>query len=512
MKARALCRRLEIVPDPLALFRTLSDGGRRPHTVLLESAQPATGRAERSILMPSAALQVVCRGERVTISTLSAIGAALLPALAKHFEAYEQERGDHSLVLRFPRQKISGTDRERLLAPSVLTALRELAAALRPAVTELPESLFLTGLFAYDLVELFERLPPAEPGDSPDLPDYQFYLADQLVIVDHRTNSTEVMGVVFGDGDEVAARAAVTSLAAGVERCVAEPPLDQVTGREAAVAVEPGDHQFAAGVEQLQRHIGAGDVFQIVPSRTFSLPCADPLAAYRRLRALNPVPYLFFANGGDWVLFGSSPESAVRVEGRTRTVEISPIAGTRPRGKAEDGSIDLELDTRLEAELRLDAKEMAEHMMLVDLARNDVARISRPGTRHVAELLRVERYSHVMHLVSRVRGELADGLDALHAVQASMNMGTLTGAPKLRAMELLRGHEPGRRNHYGGMFGYLLGNGTLDTAIVIRAALVREGVAQVRAGAGVVHDSVPLLEAEETRRKAEAVLRAISAA
>jgi anthranilate synthase component 1 len=262
----------------------------------------------------------------------------------------------------------------------------------------------------------------------------------------------------------------------------------------------------------MKQHIVAGDVFQIVPSRTFSMPCRDPLAAYASLRLLNPSPYLFFANLGEFVLFGASPESAVKVDGRLRSVEISPIAGTRPRGLHPDGTIDSDLDSRIEAELRLDEKENAEHMMLVDLARNDVARVSRPGTRYVVDLARIDHYSHVMHLVSRVRGSLRDDLDALHAYQASMNMGTLTGAPKIKAMQLIRQFERNRRGHYGGAVGYLGGDGSLDTAIVIRSALIQNGVAYVRAGAGVVHDSVPQLEADETRRKAAAVLQAIARA
>jgi anthranilate synthase component 1 len=240
------------------------------------------------------------------------------------------------------------------------------------------------------------------------------------------------------------------------------------------------------------------------------MPCGDPFAAYRALRTLNPSPYMFYLCHDNFALFGASPESSVKVDGKTRRVEISPIAGTRRRGLRDDGSLDADLDGRIEAELRLDEKENAEHMMLVDLARNDVARVSKPGTRHVADLLRTERYSHVMHLVSRVCGELSDGLDALHAYQASMNMGTLTGAPKIKAMQLLRHYEGGRRGHYGGAVGYLRGDGSFDTAIVIRAALVQNGAAHIRAGAGIVHDSAPLLEADETRRKAEAVLRAIA--
>jgi anthranilate synthase component 1 len=232
------------------------------------------------------------------------------------------------------------------------------------------------------------------------------------------------------------------------------------------------------------------------------------MAAYRRLRALNPSPYMFYVNATKGVLFGASPETAVKVDGSPRRVHVKPIAGTRPRGLRRDGSVDEDLDGRLEAELRLDQKEVAEHMMLVDLARNDVARVSEPGTRRVDRLLEVERYSHVMHLVSHVSGILKGDLDALHAYVATMNMGTLVGAPKVKAAELLRHFEATRRGPYGGAVGYLTADGRMDTAIVIRAAAVQDGTAYIRAGAGVVHDSDPRAEAEETRRKAGAVLDA----
>jgi anthranilate synthase component 1 len=272
------------------------------------------------------------------------------------------------------------------------------------------------------------------------------------------------------------------------------------------------DEEYQRLVVRLKRHIVAGDVFQIVASRSFELPCPDPLAAYGKLRLANPSPYLFFVAGESSVVFGASPETAVKVHGHPKRVTIRPIAGTAPRGRFPDGQLDADLDARREAALRLDEKETAEHMMLVDLARNDVARVSRPGTRQVRRLLSVDRYAHVMHLVSEVEGELAAEHDALHAYAAAMNMGTLVGAPKIRAAELLRDYEPTRRGAYGGAVGYLTHDGTMDTAIVIRAAVVRDGIAAVRAGAGIVFDSDPASEALETRRKAEAVLRAIAAA
>jgi anthranilate synthase component 1 len=221
---------------------------------------------------------------------------------------------------------------------------------------------------------------------------------------------------------------------------------------------------------------------------------------------------MFYIQDEKFTLFGASPESALKYASDTNQIEIYPIAGTRPRGKNPDGSINFDLDGRLELDLRNDKKENAEHMMLVDLARNDVARISEAGTRHLADLLKTDRYSHVMHLVSRVVGQLRHDLDALHAYQACMNMGTLTGAPKIRAMQLIRSVEQERRGSYGGAVGYMTGEGDLDTCIVIRSAYIENGMASVQAGAGVVYDSDPQAEADETRGKAQAVIAAIQMA
>jgi anthranilate synthase component 1 len=215
---------------------------------------------------------------------------------------------------------------------------------------------------------------------------------------------------------------------------------------------------------------------------------------------------MFFASMADCTLFGASPETSVRVtrEGNKPILEVKPIAGTRPRGGSSDE------DDRMEADLRLDTKEAAEHMMLVDLARNDVARVSEPGTRHVAQLMTLEKYARVMHLVSSVKGVLAERYDALHTLQACLNVGTLSGAPKLKATELLRRYERTRRGPYGGAIGWLSGEGLMDTGVIIRSAIVRDDTAYVRAGAGIVHDSDPMAEADETRRKASAVLSAIA--
>jgi anthranilate synthase component 1 len=498
------------------LYRMLCDNGRRPHTLLLESADQ--GRPVRSVVVLSAALSITCEGEHVTVAALNRNGMALLPSLAARL-AGSTEREGGKIVVRVPPPRTPRVEYERLRAPGTLDIVREVLHLLQPGLVGIPESVLLAGLVSYDLAGEFEQLP--EPaGGGREVPDYRFYLADRLVIVDHRHRRSEVIALVL-DPDRRECEAARRDIARIAEWASRQPeaaggvhsaPARQQPERPVEAEVDLDDTGFAQLVGRLQRHITAGDVFQIVPSRTFSVPCSDPLAAYAELRRREAVPYLFYVNAGDFILFGASPELAFCVDGPAGTVDVSPIAGTRARGRHEDGRLDEDLDARLEAELRLDPKEQAEHLMLVDLARNDVARVSRPGTRRVVELMQLRRYARVMHLVSLVRGELADGLDALHACRALLPMGTLTGAPKRRAMELLRVSERGYRGMYGGAVGCLLADGSMHTAIVIRAALVRDGVAQVRAGAGVVHDSVPMREAEETRRKAEAVLRAIAAA
>lgn len=513
--SRGLSRRIDDVISPLGLYRALCDHGRRPHTLLLESADPGSGAAGRSVVVLSAALSVTCEGEVVTVSALNRNGEGLLPALAASLGGSTASRGSRTIMVRIPHVPRRCIEHERLRAPSPLDVVRSLLRLLQPGIAGLPESVFLPGLISYDFAGRFQNLPATDrPGR--EVPDFRFYVADRLVIVDHQRRRSEIVALVVSgvDGEEESAREDIATI---MEWAHTHEDQDEIAGHSApALVPEPAadldDAAFAALVAHLKGSIVAGDVFQIVPSRTFSLPCRDPLAAYEVLRQREPVPYLFYVNAGGFILFGASPEAALRVDGPAGTIEVSPIAGTRPRGRASDGRVDAELDARLEVELRLDPKEQAEHLMLVDLARNDVARVSQPGTRRVAELMRIRRYGRVMHLVSRVEGTLADGLDALHACQAVLPMGTLTGAPKRRAMELLRGAEAGHRGMYGGAVGCLTADGSLDTAIVIRAAVIRDGVARVRAGAGVVHDSIPLREAEETRRKAEAVLGAIAAA
>ncbi|MGH2728909.1 MAG: anthranilate synthase component I family protein, partial [Actinomycetota bacterium] len=266
-----------------------------------------------------------------------------------------------------------------------------------------------------------------------------------------------------------------------------------------------GRDAFIADVSKVKEHIAAGDIFQCVVSQRFEMPTnADPFDVYRVLRLINPSPYMFFLNFPDVAVVGSSPEPHVKVVGREAI--IRPIAGTRPRGATE------EEDRKLADELLADEKERAEHVMLVDLARNDLGRVCTPGTVRVSELMQVERYSHVMHIVSEVHGEIAQGNSAFDAFKWAFPAGTVSGAPKIRAMEIIDELERTRRGPYAGAVGYFDFSGNLDTCITLRTALISRGTAYVQAGAGIVADSVPDAEDDECRNKARALLSAIKAA
>jgi anthranilate synthase component I len=396
--------------------------------------------------------------------------------------------------------------------------LRHVAALVRSRrVAELPGlPRFVggaVGYLGYDVVRSFERLG-AGPADDLGLPDAVFQLAETLLIVDNAFGRALIVTTVEPPtGGERAVRAAYDRALARVaelfDRLTAPPalaPLALAPGPEPVATSPFPDDRFRDGVRRLLGHIGAGDIFQAVLARRLDIPCAaPPLQVYRALRTLNPAPYLYHLALDDLAVVGSSPEVLVRLE--DGTVTVRPIAGTRPRGRSP------EHDAELGAALRADPKELAEHAMLVDLGRNDVGRVARFGTVRVTADRVLERYSHVQHLVSEVRGALAPGLDAEHVLRACFPAGTVTGAPRIRAMELLDGLEPTRRGPYAGAVGYLgWGAGTMDTAIAIRTAVLRAGMAYVQAGAGIVADSDPDRELAETAHKASGVLAAVALA
>ena len=489
--------------------------------VLLESADITTKASRTTVAILEASARLTCWGGTVTAEALDLVdgenagpdGLAALTRLEEHLGEHVTDRSPGRLTLTLPTSADDDPtleERERLTALSTIEPLRVLAQA----EVDHPHLPLEAGAFAFDYLSTFESLPEVAQGAN-TCPDYLFYDARIILVVDHPTQEATLVGASV---DAACLERRMDALAGAID--TAADAAEQAPASPTAAADSPvlravpttSDADFEAVVEEMRGYIADGDVYQVVPSRGFTIACPDTLAAYHVLRHANPSPYMFYLAAPDFELFGASPESALLHSARTGRVAIRPIAGTRPRGLHPDGSVDHERDTRLELELRTDAKEVAEHVMLVDLARNDVARVSRPGTRSVQDLLRVDRYSRVMHLVSEVSGELAEDLDALDAFRASMTMGTLTGAPKLRAAELIRQAEGVRRGSYGGSVGYIRGDGELDTCIVIRSGFVTNGSALVQAGAGIVAASSPAAEAAETVHKARAVLEAVAAA
>ncbi len=474
---------------PVGLYRKLA--GERPGTFLLESAEHGRAWSRYSFI-----------GVRAAAMLSEVNGSAVW-------------RG------RAPLGVPSGGD--------PLLAMRDTLALLHTQPLESgdlpPLTGGLVGMIAYDAVRRWERIPDANP-DELGLPELAMLLATDLAVFDHWDGSVILVAnaVNYDATDERVAEAWADAVARldAMEAGLAGPsPASAVVvgdaGPEGAVRARSTSEDYQAGVERAKEHIRAGDAFQIVLSQRFDRPTtASALDIYRMLRVNNPSPYMYLLRFpepadspelGDRVAFdvvGSSPEALVKLTDGLAL--LHPIAGTRPRGGTP------EEDAALADELLADEKERAEHLMLVDLGRNDLGRVCRPGSVEVVDFMSIEKYSHVMHIVSTVTGQLAGGASAYDLLAATFPAGTLSGAPKPRAMEIIDDLEPTRRGVYGGAVGYLDFAGNMDTAIAIRTAVVRDGVAHVQAGAGLVADSVPALEQAECENKAAAVLAAITMA
>ncbi len=450
--------------DPLAAFAALADG--EPYAALLETSEAASGDADFSVVVPRA-MSVIEAGA----STLDQVRAAVCDDVAD-----------------------IGIELPRFVGGAV-------------------------GMLGHEFVTTIEpRIGVATGASAVETPDARFLLVDELIAFDHRSGRVLVICTIRVDDEPRLERAYDRAIAriAQLERALVQLDVARPIAVHAAQASDPfgiatanvDDESFEQMVEQAREHVLSGECVQIVLSRRFDLHVAiDPVAAYRSMRAISPAPYHVLLRFGDMSIVGASPEQLVGVAGDERVV-THPIAGTRPRG------VDPLRDAELERELLADPKERAEHMMLVDLGRNDVGRVSVPGSVHVERLCEVERFSHVMHLVSRVSGQLRDGLHPVDALRAAFPAGTLTGAPKIRAMELIAQLEPDRRGAYGGVVGYVGHGRRMDMAITIRTALIdsERGVASVQAGAGIVAASDPAAEAAETRDKARGMLAALVSA
>jgi anthranilate synthase component 1 len=397
------------------------------------------------------------------------------------------------------------------VAPDPYAAVAERLAEYRPAPVEgLPPFVGgAVGFFGYDLVRTVE--PLGEPNPDPlGLPDLALMVTDAMLVFDHLRHELTILACAFADADgsiDAAYERAAETIAEMRERLRGAVPVPATPS-----LAEPPEftsnferEEFEAAVARIVEYVHAGDAFQVVPSQRFSAPApVEAFSVYRGLRAVNPSPYMYFLEFGDFQIAGASPEPLVKVEGRR--VSARPIAGTSPRGRSE------EEDRRLAERLISDPKERAEHVMLVDLGRNDLGRVCEYGSVKVDELMVVETYSHVLHIVSQVSGQLCEGVTAMDVMRATLPVGTLSGAPKVRAMQIIDELEPVKRCSYGGAVGYLSWDGDLDTAIHIRTAVVKDGQIHVQAGGGTVADAKPNYEYTESVNKAKAVVRAVEVA
>jgi anthranilate synthase component I len=398
-----------------------------------------------------------------------------------------------------------------IIAEDPLDCVRSILARYTPLeVAGLPRFFGgAVGYLGYDMVRHFENLPSDKPATL-DAYDSYFLITDTIVIFDNVSQKIKVVSNAHLDGDitaEQAYRKAAENIEIIIKRLRMPLPngAAPASGKTVELRSNMSREEFEASIEKAKEYVRSGDIIQVVLSQRFSGELsADPFDIYRVLRTLNPSPYMFFLRLDDTVIAGASPEVMVRKEGRR--VELRPIAGTRPRGTTA------ETDAQLAEELLADPKERAEHVMLVDLGRNDLGRVCTTGTVAVSELMVVERYSHVMHIVSNVQGELEEQHDAFDLVRATFPAGTLSGAPKVRAMQIIDELEPVRREVYGGAVGYFSFTGNMDLCITIRTLVIKDGRVHLQAGAGIVADSNPSAEWQETVNKGMAVMKAIELA
>ena len=501
--------------NPVEYFAKLSDYGRKENSLLFESASIVPKYGERSLGTVDSCLKIIGKDESFQIHALNKTGIRFIDFLKGDFDFCDEVEYRKDVILgKLKPKRNNVSEDERLKLKNHTDILRKIAFKFKTSSKPFIPYCGLFGSISYDFIDQFEDLPKNKLDLLQD-PDYLLYFVDNLFVVDHKDQKTHfVANALVTEDYETAYDDCISKINnyrnLANERFNGNLINKNFNNSNTKFESDSTKEEFIEQVNKIKKHILAGDVYQTVISRTISTNFnGNNFDIYRKLREVNPSPYMFFINSRNGILLGASPEMNLRVQGdREKIVEIRPIAGTKPRGVVNN-KIDPDLDSRYEAELKTDAKEIAEHTMLVDLARNDIARISKPGTRYVDEPFAIEKYSHVQHLVSNVSGTLKDDLDALHAYLATMNMGTLTGAPKVEAMKLIRLYEKTKRGFYGGAVGYLTPSGDMDSAILIRSIRIKDNKTYVRVGAGIVYDSNPESEFIETERKAKACLKAI---
>lgn len=551
-----LSREISTDFEPSSLFQYLIESDNKAHAMLFESARTDDQSALKSMLLTKVSLRITALKDIVTVKAVSSVGKHLLAYLQNYFNQELQTHDDTHADFQFINDKSR-------YPRGVLTIIDPLLALKNPEFAP-----FIGGLFGYDLVGEYYEVEVPEKGRERDL---CLFFAEEMIILDHKaqTATYEHLYLDYLENARMEAYRTFNGRAQGYEQLIISlkktqsddsptisPELstaqtDSVNSfKTEALSVTnpqgypdscpttyqqsyPQSHQqkkiyepivnpkngvvipdsapFKHAIADFIEQIKAGKLLQIVPSRAFTLPCPTPFKSYAELKKAYPSPYLFYLHDEDFTLFGASPESALKYAPNTRELELYPIAGTKKRGLVE-GEIDPELDAKMEQILTTDKKEVSEHMMLVDLAKEDLLLISDPDSIAVRDLMKVDRYRYVMHLVSRVTGRLRQGLSPIDAYLAVMNMGTLTGAPKVYAMQEIYRYEDTARGSYGGAIGYIEGlmvGDRFDSAITIRSAYVTNGIAKVQAGAGIVLDSIAESEVEETENKASSVVMAI---
>lgn len=505
---------IKVIDHPVAVdsfFYRLTNGGQAPGSLLYESQDAQAAYTGFSIGVYQPSLCISGKGTQFCYQALDERGECVLSQL---------EIPESATDLDVTASQITGTlipDLSQTNLQARLSAVNHmqlvqallLPIAVEPAYAHLPLGLF--GGFAYDFIRQFEQVPRTERDDMQD-DDYCFYLATRLFIVDYNTQQTFLISLIpVGSSDEAAQQDMTHMLK------VMQPaqPIAFGSVRLGELVSDTDQATYLNHVEKLKKHIYLGDAFQVQYGRMLSAEFeGDAYKVYTTLKTLNPSPYMFYMRDHKGVLLGCSPELNIGVhktKNGEREVALSPIAGTKPRG-FRNGVICQEIDQRYAIALQTDAKELAEHVMLIDLVRNDIAAIAKTGTVLVTESFAVKKFSHVQHLVSRVVGMMKDNINALTAYLATMNMGTLTGAPKVKAMQLIAGYEKNEHGYFGGGFGFVTHDGQLETTIVIRSMRIKKGKVYLRAAAGIVADSVPESEWLETEMKMRACVRALEGA
>jgi anthranilate synthase component 1 len=457
---------------PLSVYLKLADG---PYSYLLESSQGGEKWGRYSIIGLPARTLITVRGESIEVT-------------------------------------VDGTVTESVSSDDPLAFIESFQARYQVKDVEgLPRFYGgLVGYFGYDTVRYVEkRIRDSAPPDPLDTPDILLMVSEEVVVFDNIKGRMQLISLVDPNEDNIVQRTQdkLEERIHALQSAVPPVPDSQANQQieESDFESEFGEEAFKKAVEVIKEYTRAGDVMQVVLAQRMSIPFASPsINLYRALRSLNPSPYMYFMNLDDFQIVSSSPEILARLEdGR---ITNRPLAGTRRRGYTDDE------DLALEKELLADPKEIAEHLMLIDLGRNDVGRVAEPGSVEVTEKFAIERYSHVMHISSNVEGRLREGATAMDLLRATLPVGTLSGAPKVRAMEIIDELEPVKRGIYGGAVGYLAWNGNMDTAIAIRTAVIKDGHLYIEAGGGIVADSVPRLEWKESLNKGRAIFRAAAMA